>query len=107
MRGLSYELLAQLDTLPREGAHILHPDGETATWCYDPSFFVAMAQRLGVTGEELCRRLGWSKSYGTRALGMRPYYSGNGNKSIVQTIGYDKALKLTEALRLDPTDTGV
>lgn len=106
-RLLSEELRRQLAELPREGAHILTHD-QQPTWCYDPSYFVAARDRLGVTNYELALRCGWrDEAYVSRKLGERTYTSGDGRKRTLEVLGYDCALKLTRALGLDFTEVCV
>ena len=66
-------------------------------------------ERSGLTSGELARRLGWTKPDGYRVyrqLGLTPHHS-RGHVEFRQTMSYDRALEIANALGVDPVDVGL
>jgi hypothetical protein len=69
--------------------------------------------RSGKTPADVARALGWRKPNGVadgprvrRALGMRPAWS-NGRKRLRQRCSYETAVKLADAIGVDPYEVGL
>lgn len=68
-------------------------------------------KKSDITPAELARRLNWMErrpdsARAMRRLGIYPYYV-RGRKSYNKTVDYDQALKIAEAIGVDPTDVGL
>lgn len=66
----------------------------------------------GLSLVEVCQRLDWSKRHTTnlrRSLGLAPCWNpaARANTSWAQRIGYDHAVRIAEALDVDPVDVGL
>jgi len=67
----------------------------------------------GVTAGEVARRLDWASASGAdtcrlrRALGLSAWRSSRGGTYLRDSVPYDEAVKLAEALGLDPHECNV
>lgn len=90
---LFQERFAQMEAAPRAGNHGRFPK-DAAT--------------------RIAERLGWRDKHGCldsprvrRALGLRPEQTNAGRIRLRETVGYETALRLCEAMDIDPVDIGL